>query len=167
MGRKVLVLNADYSAISLCTVPKAFLLVYLEKAELVAENKRLALRSVGQQFPFPSVIRLNRYVNVPYKNVVLNRQNIFRRDGHKCVYCGSHEDLTLDHVVPKSRGGRTSWDNLVSACRRCNARKGDYTPEEAYMKMAKKPYQPSFISFIRDLVGTVESDWEPFLNAAK
>jgi len=167
MGRKVLVLNADYTAISLCTVPKAFLLVYLQKAELIAEDKRLALRTVDQNFPFPSVIRLHRYVSVPFKNVVLNRQNIFRRDGHRCVYCGSYDDLTLDHVLPKSRGGITSWDNLVTACRRCNARKGDYTPEEAYMKLPKKPVRPTFISFLRDLVDTVDASWEPFLNTAK
>ena len=80
MGRKVLVLNADYSAISLCTVSKAFILVYLKKAELVASSSSFMLRSVSQAFPYPSVIRLNHYVNVPYKSVELSRGNIFKRD---------------------------------------------------------------------------------------
>lgn len=164
MGRKVLVLNADYSAISLCTVSKAFILVYLKKAELVASSSSFMLRSVSQAFPYPSVIRLNHYVNVPYKSVELSRGNIFKRDNHQCVYCGSREDLTLDHVMPKSRGGKTSWDNLVAACRKCNARKGDFTPEEAYMTMSHKPYRPTFLSFLRDSNGVVDKEWKPYLG---
>ncbi|MFN3587833.1 MAG: HNH endonuclease [Spirosomataceae bacterium] len=164
MGRKVLVLNADYSAISLCTVSKAFILVYLRKAELVASNSNLKLRSVTRSFPYPSVIRLSQYVNVPYKSVELSRGNIFKRDKHQCVYCGNKEDLTLDHVMPKSRGGKTSWDNLVAACRKCNARKGDYTPEEAFMLMSHQPYKPTFLSFLRDSNGTVDNEWKPFLG---
>jgi 5-methylcytosine-specific restriction endonuclease McrA len=164
MGRKVLVLNADYSALSICTVPKAFLLVFLDKAELVAASEKSRLHTISTTYPLPSVIRLHRYVHLPYKGVMLSRQNVFRRDGNQCVYCGSHEDLTLDHVLPKSRGGRTNWDNLVTACRRCNARKGHFTPEEAGISLPRKPYKPSFIMFLRDFSGTVEENWIPFLG---
>ena len=89
MSQKVLVLNQDYSALTICSMPKAFLLVYLNKAELVAESSTAKLHSISQTFPFPSVIRLHRYVYFPYKGVVLTRQNIFKRDANKCQYCGS------------------------------------------------------------------------------
>lgn len=164
MGRKVLILNADYSAISLCTVPKAFLLVYLNKAELVAESPKAALRTVSQTYPLPSVIRLNHYVNIPFKGVVLSRQNIFKRDLNTCVYCGNHHDLTLDHVLPKSRGGKTNWENLVTACKRCNSKKGDLLPEEASMPLHHSPFKPSFIMFVRDCSDKLEENWVPFLN---
>ncbi len=163
MGRKVLVLNQDYSALSICSVPKAFLLVYLNKAELVAESDGMRLRTVSEDFPMPTVIRLHRYVSLPYKGVMLTRQNIFKRDGHRCQYCGTAEDLTLDHVMPKSRGGKTSWDNLATACKRCNARKGDFTPEEAGIKLRQRPFKPSFLVFLREFSGALEQSWVPFL----
>lgn len=159
-----MVLNADYSAISLCTVPKAFLLVYLDKAELVASANDEILRSVNTSFPMPSVIRLNRYVNVPYKGVVLSRHNIFKRDSNSCTYCGSRKDLTLDHVLPKSRGGQTSWTNLTTACRRCNTQKGNQTPEEARMPLKIKPFRPTFVMFLRDFDGFSEVTWYPYLR---
>ena len=98
---------------------------------------------------------------------MLSRQNIFRRDNSSCQYCGKTEDLTLDHVIPKSRGGRTSWDNLTTACKRCNSRKGDLTPEEAQMPLKIKPYKPSFVMFLRDFGGMIEDSWLPFLGKKK
>ena len=111
----------------------------------------------------PSVIRLHRYVNLPYKGVMLTRQNIFKRDGHRCQYCGTPDELTLDHVLPKSRGGKTSWDNLATACKRCNSRKGDYTPDEANLKLRQKPFKPTFLVFLREFSGSIEESWMPFL----
>ncbi|MCY7350690.1 MAG: HNH endonuclease [Cytophagaceae bacterium] len=163
MGRKVLVLNQDYSAFTVCSVPKAFLLVYLKKADLVAESDTEKLRSISETFPMPSVIRLHKYVYLPYRGVMLTRQNIFKRDHHKCQYCSTNDDLTLDHVMPKSKGGRTSWDNLTTACKRCNSRKGDRAPEEANMILNQKPFKPSFIMFLRDFSGMIEESWLPFL----
>lgn len=167
MGRKVLILNQDYSALSICSVPKAFLLVYLNKAELVAESELYKLHTVRAEYPMPTVIRLHRYINLPFKGIMLTRQNIFKRDGHRCQYCGTHEELTLDHVMPKSRGGKTNWDNLATACKRCNSRKGDFTPEEAEMNLRQRPYKPSFLVFLRDFSGTVDASWIPFLSSKR
>ena len=164
MGRKVLILNQDYSALTVCTVPKAFVLVYLNKAELVSEAGGVPLRTISHTYPMPSVIRLFKYVHLPYKGVMLNRQNIFKRDGHHCQYCGTHEELTLDHVLPKSRGGQSKSDNLTTASKRCNSRKGDFTPDEARMTLTQKPFKPSFIMFLRDFSGSIEEDWRPYLN---
>ena len=161
MSRKVLVLNADYSAITVCTVPKAFLLVYLDKAELLKGDEKAKLRTVSVSYPLPSVIKLHNYVKIPYKGVVLNRQNVFKRDGNECVYCGKGRDLTLDHVLPKSRGGKTIWNNLVAACKSCNGRKGDNTPEEAGMSLSKKPFKPTFVMFLRDFSGNIGENWAP------
>jgi 5-methylcytosine-specific restriction endonuclease McrA len=96
---KVLVLNQDYSALSVCTVPKAFLLVYMNKAEMLAESPRHYLRTVNEKYPMPVVIRLNRYIHIPYRGVVMTRQNLFKRDSNRCQYCGTHDNLTLDHVI--------------------------------------------------------------------
>lgn len=164
MGRKVLVLNADYSALSICSVPKAFLLVFAKKAELVSKHEKLQLRTVSTTYPLPSVIKLNRYIHIPFRSVVMSRQNIFKRDGNACVYCESTKELTLDHVVPKSRGGKTNWTNLVAACKRCNAAKGNRTPEEANIPMRHQPFKPTFLTFLRDFSGSDEDHWTPFLG---
>ncbi|MFT4032834.1 MAG: HNH endonuclease [Siphonobacter sp.] len=164
MGRKVLVLNQDYSALTICSVAKAFLLVYLKKADLLAESQNESLRSITQSFPMPTVIRLHKYVYLPYRGVMLTRQNIFRRDANRCQYCGRTDELTLDHVIPKSRGGKSSWDNLTTACKRCNSRKGDFTPEEAGMPLHQRPFKPTFIMFLRDFSGTIDETWLPYLG---
>ena len=100
MTKKVLVLNQDYSPITICSVNRAFLLVYLEKAELINAVKDGVLRTVNKSFPRPSVIRITKYINLPYKGVVLTRHNIFKRDNNECQYCASKKDLTLDHLIP-------------------------------------------------------------------
>jgi 5-methylcytosine-specific restriction endonuclease McrA len=166
-GKKVLVLNADYRAFTVCSVYKAFLLVYLEKAEIVIKSEKNFIRTVSRAYALPSVIRLYNYVQMPYKGVMLTRQNIFKRDGHQCVYCSSREDLTLDHVVPRSRGGDSTWSNLVTACKPCNAKKGDYLPEEAKMPLPYKPYKPSFIMFLREFSGVSDENWRPYLQAQR
>lgn len=163
-GRRVLVLNFDFSPISVCSVQRAFLLVYLDKAELLAGARGGFLHTVDKAYSMPAVIRLQRYINVPYKGVMLTRQNIFRRDGHTCQYCGTPKDLTLDHVVPRSKKGGSSWTNLVTACKRCNARKGNFTPEAAGLKLRSKPVRPSYLDFLRHHSGLFQEEWGPFLQ---
>jgi 5-methylcytosine-specific restriction endonuclease McrA len=161
--QNVLVLNQDYQALSVCSAERAFILVYLRKAELVHASSTQTLHTVTQSFLLPTIIRLFNYVRVPYKKVGLSRVNIFRRDENTCQYCGSRQNLTLDHVMPRSRGGKDTWENLITACQSCNTRKGDMTPEEAGMPLLRKPFRPSYIMYLRDLSGIIEEEWRPFL----
>ncbi len=134
------------------------------KAEMVARKDGLVLRSITKSFPFPSVIRLANFIRVPFKKIELSRKNVIRRDAMTCQYCGGkHTDLTVDHVIPKSRGGADSWENLVTACKKCNNKKGSRTPEEADMKLIARPKRPNHILFIQQAVGKVEDTWRPFL----
>ena len=165
MNNRALVLNLDYTPISVCTVQREFLLMFLDKAELVKRNHKQELHTVDSTYPMPSVIKLKRYVNVPYKGVILSRENVFRRDGYQCQYCGTSKDLTLDHVVPKAKGGSTTWNNLVTACKVCNSKKGDYSPEEAGFKLSVRPFRPSYVMFIRDFSGYAYDEWLPYLNS--
>jgi len=164
MNKRVLVLNQDFSPVSICTIQRAFLLVYLDKADLVTRANGSMIRTVTRSFPMPSVIRLKNYVHIPYKGVVLTRQNVFKRDGFRCQYCGTSRDLTLDHVVPKAKGGKTTWVNLVTACKTCNARKGDYTPEEIGLTILTRPFRPSYVMFLRDYSGYAYEEWIPYLK---
>jgi 5-methylcytosine-specific restriction endonuclease McrA len=166
-GKKVLILNQDYRALTICSVEKAFVLVYLNKAEMVAQAHDLCIHTISKTFAMPSIIRLFNYVNLPYRGVVLTRHNVFKRDGGKCQYCGTHQDLTLDHVLPRSRGGKSSWENLVTACRSCNSRKGDRLPIEAKMPLKKPPFKPTFLVFLRDYSGNIDEKWEPYLSKNK
>lgn len=101
---------------------------------------------------------------MPYKTVILTRKNILRRDGHKCGYCGRGDlPLTIDHIVPKSKGGDESWDNLVSACLPCNNRKGNRNPIEAGMELRIRTYMPSHVMFVKNNAGRIEETWKPYL----
>ncbi len=163
----VLVLNHDYSPLTICSVQRAFLLIFLQKAELLNDVKDRQLRSITKTYPFPSVIKLNQYINIPYKGVVLSRHNIFKRDGNRCQYCGENKDLTLDHLIPRSQGGESSWTNLVTACKKCNTEKGDFPLEKVGMKLRNPPAKPSYISFLKMASGTLREDWKPYLNPKK
>lgn len=138
--------------------------MYLGKAELVLDNKRRKLRTVSRSFPWPSIIRLSYFVRVPYKRVVLTRKNILRRDSYKCAYCGRSDlPLTIDHIVPRAKGGNDSWENLICACTICNNRKGDRTPIEASMELLYRPFKPSHIMFIKNVVRKLDENWKPYL----
>jgi 5-methylcytosine-specific restriction endonuclease McrA len=139
-------------------------LIYMGKAELLIDDKRKVVRTVSRKFPWPSVIRLNYFITVPYKKVVLTRKNILRRDAYKCAYCGRSDlPLTIDHVIPKAKGGHDSWENLVCACTNCNNMKGGRTPEEANLRLIYKPFKPNHIMFIKTVVGKLDENWKPYL----
>lgn len=163
MTGHVLVLNRDYSALSICSVQRAIVLVHLQKAELVEAYPGRFVRSTSVRHPWPSIVRLNLFVRVPYRQILLSRKNVLRRDQNRCQYCGSRDRLTIDHVLPKSRGGRDTWENLVSACVPCNNRKGNRTPDEARMELLREPFRPSYVMFIRDFVGQLDDTWKPYL----
>jgi 5-methylcytosine-specific restriction endonuclease McrA len=164
MNARVLVLNNDSSPLMVCSVERAFILVYLNKSEMLKSANGHKLHSITQSFPMPSVIRLNRYVNAPYKGVNLTRQNIFKRDNFECQYCGTKRDLTIDHVMPRAKNGRDTWTNLVTACKKCNAKKGDDTPEQANMPLRSKPYKPSYAIFLKDHANGQANEWEEYLS---
>jgi 5-methylcytosine-specific restriction endonuclease McrA len=136
----------------------------LGKAETVLKDDIKVLHSVDSKYPWPSIIRISKFIRVPYKKVVLTRKNILRRDGYKCAYCGRSDiPLTVDHVFPKARGGEDSWENLITACTICNNKKGDKTPEEARLNMIYRPFKPSHIMFIKNVVGRLDERWKPYL----
>ncbi len=130
----------------------------------MADNEKKKLNTISRSFPWPSIIRLNNYIHVPYQRIILTRKNIIKRDGHRCAYCGQRdESLTIDHILPKSRGGGDSWENLTACCVRCNNKKGNRTPEEAGMPLRLTPYTPNHIMFILKDAGNVDQAWKPFL----
>jgi 5-methylcytosine-specific restriction endonuclease McrA len=163
MDSDVLVLNQDYQPLSICSVQRSVKLLFLEKAELLHDDPEKVIRTVNDEYSYPSVIRLRRYINLPYAKIVLSRRNIMKRDQHTCQYCGTKSDLTLDHVLPRSRGGEDSWENLVTACNQCNVKKGNRTPDEARMPLDIEPYRPVHITFFQNLMGGVQEHWKPYL----
>ena len=160
----VLVLNQDYTPLTVCSVQRAFLLMFLKKADLITEVKNKQLRSINDSFPFPSVIKIKYYISIPYKGVVMSRHNIFKRDGGRCQYCGTSRDLTIDHVIPRSKGGKSTWTNLVTACKTCNSKKSDYALEKVGMKLLKPPVKPSYLTFLKMNTGVYRDEWAPFLS---
>ena len=164
MNAKVLILNQNYEPMSVISVRKAVVLLYLGKVELIAAHDGKQIHSVSVVMPFPSIVRLSVYVHVPYKRIILSRKNILRRDAHRCQFCGRSDlPLTVDHVIPVSREGEDTWENLVCACVDCNNRKGDRTPEEAHMPLRRTPIRPNHVTFIRHFVGALDERWKPYL----
>jgi len=138
----VLVLNQSYEPLNLCRVRRAVTLIFYGKAEVV-ENSRGELHSATRIFEIPSVIRLVYMVKRPRLQRKLNKFEVFNRDEYTCQYCGRQvRELTLDHVIPRWLGGEHSWENIASACKVCNRRKGGHTPQEAGMKLLRKPAPP-------------------------
>jgi 5-methylcytosine-specific restriction endonuclease McrA len=157
LGQRVLVLNASYEPLQLVSVRRAVILLLQEKAEVV-EAARQQLRARALALDVPLVIRLVRYIRIPRRlKLPCSRRGVFARDRETCQYCGvqpGRAHLTMDHVVPRSQGGGTTWDNVVTACRDCNHRKGGRTPEQANMKLAIVPRQPQYVAFA--LLGELE-----------
>ena len=142
----VLVLNGGFEPLHFTNARRAITLLLSGKAESVEPSPRV-IRSPSHSFPLPSVIRLAIYIRKPFvERVAFNKKNILRRDHYTCQYCGRRGDrLTVDHVVPRSRGGDTTWTNVVAACLRCNLHKGNRTLEDASMRLLKPPAHPQFL----------------------
>jgi 5-methylcytosine-specific restriction endonuclease McrA len=142
MNEPVLLLNANFEPLNVCTTRRAVGLLLNGKAEMML-NGRGYIRTVRELYPRPSVIRLGYMVKRPYPRVRLSKREVFRRDNHTCQYCGARTTrLTLDHVVPRHRGGEHEWTNLVTACSACNLRKGGRTMSEARMHLLRHPIEP-------------------------
>ncbi|MBM4434067.1 MAG: HNH endonuclease [Chloroflexi bacterium] len=162
----VLVLNSDYRPLNVCNVRRAVVLLEKQKAQTV-ELDGIVIRSERRSLRAPSVIRLSYHVKRPRPVVKLTRREILARDDHQCQYCGKHgSDLTIDHVTPRHRGGQHTWENVVTACKACNHRKGGRTVSEAHMQLLRQPFRPPatpsylFSSYIR----SGERTWLKFLG---
>lgn len=141
MYTQVLVLNASFEPIHICGVKRAIVLIVKGLAQS-EHNTPYVMRSPSIAIPVPAVIRLMHYVRIPYRKKAYSKNHIFLRDNHTCQYCGktaNASELTLDHILPQSRGGRSVWENLVTCCKVCNSKKGDLTPKEASMQVLNKP----------------------------
>jgi 5-methylcytosine-specific restriction endonuclease McrA len=163
LGRALL-LNASFEPLCVVSARRAVVLVLREKAEIVERNGAF-FRSERCSLPAPSVIRLVHYVRVPYRTrVPLSRRAVFARDGHRCQYCNRDAE-NIDHVVPRSRGGTHSWENVVAACRACNARKEDRLLEEAGLLLKRAPAAPHASLWLVATGGAVDPAWERYVQA--
>jgi 5-methylcytosine-specific restriction endonuclease McrA len=164
---QVLLLNITYEPLRIINWKKAITLFLLGKVEVLEEYGR-EIHSVSFSVKLPSVVRLLRLVKRPKTPVRLSRQNIYARDKYACQYCGKKfpsEELSYDHVIPKSRGGKTEWTNIVTCCVRCNRRKGGRTPKEAHMKLIRKPSFPAWLPALKITIGfrEVPNSWRDYL----
>jgi 5-methylcytosine-specific restriction endonuclease McrA len=166
-GGRVLVLNATYEPINVCTVRRATVLLLKEKAEII-ERSSGELHWANGTCPRPHVIRLNTYVRIPRdpQKRKITRRAVFARDGWTCQYCGVRSSLTVDHVIPRSKGGSSSWENIVASCAPCNRRKGDRLPHQINMHPRTKPRIPNPNIFIQLAAPTIPATWKPYLQAA-
>jgi 5-methylcytosine-specific restriction endonuclease McrA len=167
-GSRVLVLNASYEPINVCNIRRATVLVLKARAEII-ERGEGALHSERLTFARPCVIRLIRYVRIPrdVHRRKITRKAVLARDAWTCQYCGSQATgLTVDHVIPRSRGGESVWENIVASCAPCNRKKGSMTPREAKMHPRRHPRPPGPTVFIRLASPRIPVAWEPYLVAA-
>ena len=163
LSSAVLVLNANYSPMTICTAKRAISLYFLNKIDVLS-NYDDKINSPSLSLDLPSVIKIKTYIKNNNMAVEISRKNILARDGYKCQYCGiKSKALTVDHVIPKFKNGLDSWENLVAACKNCNQIKGEKTPEEAKMPLLKKPKRPNRIHYFQRLVKKKQADWRPYL----
>lgn len=164
--RSALVLNASYEPLSVVSSRRAACLVLGEKADIV-ETDGTELHSPSIVLPSPLVIRLRYMVKVPFhrRTAALSRRAVFARDDYRCQYCGRAAD-SIDHVLPRSRGGQHSWENIAAACRPCNLAKRDRTPDEAGMRLARECRAPRASAWVVASVSRVPEAWKPYLALA-
>lgn len=165
LQRLTLVLNASYEPINIVSARRAITLV-MKGAALVEESSAFTVRTSKIDIPIPSVVRLIVYRKMPRLNRAVSRKSIMLRDRQSCQYCHQvlpPKSLTLDHVLPRSRGGGSTWENLVACCYPCNNRKADRTPTEASMPLSRKPAAIGIHAKHRLMIGTAESSWDKFL----
>ncbi len=169
MSKQVLVLNAGYEPLSLVSVRRAVVLLLREKAEMLEATQQM-LVGASCSMPVPLVIRLVHYVRLPHRRVPPTRAAIMLRDAYTCQYCGStpgRDELTVDHVVPRSRGGRHDWFNLTTACKRCNQIKGSCTPDEVHMHLKRRPFEPSYVALVLLSNPIAAERWEHLIGSGK
>tara|TARA_R110000772_G_scaffold25903_3_gene67256 strand:+ start:694 stop:1212 length:519 start_codon:yes stop_codon:yes gene_type:complete len=165
---KTLVLDSSYLPRSVISSARAFVIVYKGSADVVEYHpKYFKLANPELKYLKPSIIRIPKYINATYKEPSLNKQNIFKRDSHRCVYCGSGDfrKLTIDHVVPQSKGGKDRWDNLVTACLSCNNEKSDMSAAD-YGKGIPEPRKPHYLMLLKQ-ISHIPKEWYTYLMISK
>ena len=164
LEKKVLVLNQSYQPLMVVGAKRAVCLVLSKRSECV-DNYSEVIKSQSFSMNLPSIIRINRYVKYVRNNIVLNRSNILKRDNFICQYCRkSSQTMTIDHVIPKNKGGLDAWENLVAACAKCNTKKGDTILDRIDMKLIKKPKKPNYLFYFKQYINEdVEESWKQYL----
>lgn len=164
--RRVLVLNTTYEPLNVCSVRRALVLLLKDKAEPL-EFSDSSYHSANGELRLPHVIRLRTYVKVPRTHRKrVSRRAVLARDQHRCQYCGSERHLTVDHVIPRSKGGSDSWENVVDACATCNRKKADRLPQVASMQLLRPPRPPDPFTFVFLYVDEIHESWRPYLGAS-
>ena len=160
----VLVLNFTYEALNITSFQRAVKLIFAGKAEVVHGRDRV-IASPTWELRMPSIIRMLYYIRRPMQKVALTKKNVLLRDDYTCQYCGVRGErmMTVDHVVPRSRGGPSTWENLVCACMRCNNRKNNRSPQDSNMTLQRRPKTPKYIPWIQIRRNTFPDEWHKFL----
>lgn len=162
---RTLVLNAGYEPLAVVSFRRALVLVLAGKATVILADEN-PVHCGERTFPRPTVVILTSYVKVPYQRIAtVSRRGVLRRDGHRCGYCG-RAATTVDHIVPRSRGGADTWENLVACCIRCNNSKGNRSLEQTGWSLRVKPYAPHGAAWVVRGVGSRNPEWTPYLTAA-
>lgn len=166
MNHEVLVLNNDYEPLNVCNMRRAIVLVCLGKADILHMGDQ-EISTIDGSLDTPSVVKLRHHVKRPIPELRLSRRSIFARDNYTCQYCGHQSrELTIDHVIPKRMGGKSTWENLVCCCRKCNTKKGDKALERSGMVLARPPRRPRYVPFIsltKYLDGARNEVWRDYL----
>ena len=164
LTRKVLVLNQSYEPLMVVGAKRAIISILSDKTECVA-NYSEGIRSQSFSMSLPSVIRVKQYVRFFRSEIVLNRENILKRDNFTCQYCcKKNNSMTIDHVIPRNKGGKDAWRNLVAACSKCNTKKGNSLLEKIDMKLLKKPKKPNYLFYFKQYINKdVQESWKEYL----
>ena len=166
LNNKVLLLNNSYEPISIITAKKAIIMYFLDKVDVVKKSK-IVINSLYLKFNIPEVIKLKNYIYIKHSKIPLTRKNILKRDNNTCQYCGKNKsEITIDHILPKDKGGNDSWNNVVVACKRCNMIKGNYLLKDIDMQLIRKPFEPTKIIYLQN-VGKNNKSWHPYLYLTK
>ena len=163
LSKKVLLLNSSYEPMTIVNGKKAILMILSKKVDSIEKTEHF-INSPRLRFILPSVIKLKSYIYIKTKKIPLTRKNIIQRDNCICQYCGKYfKDITIDHIVPKVKKGKDSWENLVSACVNCNLKKGNKLISQTNMKLLRKPCKPSYIYQLQKYVNNTNKSWKPYL----
>ena len=163
---KSLILNASYMPLSIINAERAFVLWYKDRVHIEKNYDEKFFNTVQRKYPIPSIVRIKEFVNFRYDNVPFSKRNVMKRDGFECGYCGSKKNLTIDHVIPTSKGGKNTWNNVITACAQCNSEKGDLIDPDIpdKFKTDLSLYRPhAFLMMKKSIVGDIPEDWKPYL----